>query len=181
MILRSERKTQTRDNILKAASKLFRKNGYHATGVDAVMKEAGLTPGGFYAHFRSKQQLLQKSLESAQGQLRQMWKEMGARHFLGIYLSPQHRDHPEKGCILATLGPELLREDKASRQMIGNQLENFSQIFSERLSQSSENEALLLAASAMGALQLSRHLGSSPESDEFLNFAAQRLGEIYLK
>src|SRR5437764_10554084 len=102
-------KEQTRVKILRAAGKVFRRLGYHAAGVDKVMEEAGLTAGGFYAHFDSKQELLAEALTCAGA-------EAGRRHaaaleglsggewleaFLGRYLSVEHRGKWEEGCPLA--------------------------------------------------------------------------------
>ncbi len=116
----ANRKEKTRGRILGAAGRVFRRQGYRASGVDAVMAEAGLTAGGFYAHFDSKQALLAEALEHAAA-------EVGDRHavaienlsgrewveaFLGRYLNLEHCRKIEEGCPLAALVSEVARADE---------------------------------------------------------------------
>jgi len=110
--------SQTRERILDAASQAFRETGVTATGIDAVMARAGLTHGGFYAHFSSKAELVQATLSAtAENQARNhVFAEVA--HLRGrelltasidTYLSVWHRDHPGHGCSIPTLGAELPR------------------------------------------------------------------------
>src|SRR5580700_8650326 len=92
-------KEQTRAKILQAAGKVFRREGYHAAGVDKVMEEAGLTAGGFYAHFGSKEALLAEALAPAAAEagvprdkdLEGITGRAWAEAFVERYLSPSHR------------------------------------------------------------------------------------------
>lgn len=115
-------KEATRATILRAAAGLFRRDGYHATGVDAVMAAAGLTAGGFYAHFRSKADLLANVLAS--GKDLPMWRGLETSGLAGAdwlramidgYLSATHRDGPAEGCLLPALAAEVGRGDPATR------------------------------------------------------------------
>jgi TetR/AcrR family transcriptional regulator, transcriptional repressor for nem operon len=107
-------KERTRARILEAARRVFQREGYEATGVDRVMEEAGLTAGGFYAHFASKQALLVEALAHAAvrtGEIREGWVagESGpskAGAFIDHYLSDRHRRGAEEGCPLAALVSE---------------------------------------------------------------------------
>src|SRR5271167_3122452 len=107
----ADRKQQTSQRILESASSLFRKNGYEATGIDAIMEYAGLTAGAFYAHFRSKEDLLAHSLESAFGESGAQWSRRlenlegrdWIRKFTSAYLSKAHRDNPDQGCPMPAL------------------------------------------------------------------------------
>jgi TetR/AcrR family transcriptional repressor of nem operon len=113
----SDRRTVSRTRILEAAAHAFRANGYAATGVDAVMSAAGLTHGGFYAHFRSKAAMLAATMHH----LRQPRHLPVVTAIAGLagralvaaaidcYLTKRHRDHPEDGCPIPTLGAELPR------------------------------------------------------------------------
>lgn len=107
---------ETRARIVAAAAAAFRRHGYAATGVDAVMADAGLTHGGFYAHFASKRALLQAALAHAPGnRIYQQVAHLQGAAFLAAaidaYLSRRHRDHPDEGCPIPTLGAELPRLD----------------------------------------------------------------------
>jgi TetR/AcrR family transcriptional regulator, transcriptional repressor for nem operon len=116
-----EHKEKTRARILAAAGRLFRRLGYHAAGVDKVMEEAGLTAGGFYAHFDSKQALLAEAIEhigAESDERRAVWTgELSGREwahaFLGGYFSKDHRCQIEAGCPLAALLSDISRADDA--------------------------------------------------------------------
>jgi TetR/AcrR family transcriptional regulator, transcriptional repressor for nem operon len=113
----SGHKEQTRAKILQAAGKVFRRQGYHAAGVDKVMEEAGLTAGGFYAHFGSKEALLAETLAPAAAetgawrdqQLEGMTGRAWVEAFVDRYLSPSHRSKAEDGCPLPALVSEIAR------------------------------------------------------------------------
>ena len=121
-----EHKEKTRTRILAAAGRVFRRLGYHAAGVDAVMAEAGLTAGGFYAHFDSKQALLAEAIEYVRAEScerRASWTgDRSGREwiegFLGGYLSNGHRRRIENGCPLAALLSEVSRADDEAKAML---------------------------------------------------------------
>jgi TetR/AcrR family transcriptional regulator, transcriptional repressor for nem operon len=113
----NERKSETRGRILAAAGTLFRRRGIDAVGVDAVMHEAGLTHGGFYVHFPSKEALAAEVCADQLARSAARWAEIAetegreealARIVAG-YLSEEHLASPERGCIVPVLGPELAR------------------------------------------------------------------------
>ena len=112
-------KEKTRARILEAAGRVFRRHGYHSAGVDKVMEEAGLTAGGFYAHFESKQALLAEALTCADAEIAAL-REAGLEGlpagewfdaFLERYLSMEHRRKLDEGCPLAALISEISRAD----------------------------------------------------------------------
>ena len=111
-----EEAAQTRRQIVEAASSEFRKNGIVATGLNDLMKAAGLTHGGFYKHFASKDQLVAEATVAA---LDSIIEELAAQptvnSAVAAYLSTRHRDSPASGCPLAALGGELARSDKRAR------------------------------------------------------------------
>ena len=120
----ADRKEKTRAKILEAAGRVFRREGYHAAGVDKVMAEAGMTAGGFYAHFESKQALLAEALESAAAETGK--RSMATTEcltgrdwvvaFLEHYLNREHCRQLENGCPLAALVSEVARADESVKQ-----------------------------------------------------------------
>src|SRR5262245_26931037 len=119
-----EHKRNTRQRIVQAAAAAFRVGGVSDVRVEQVMKRAGLTHGGFYAHFSSKNELLREALDEASRQtleqLSQSLADLPAADRLqavaDAYLSPEHAAHPEMGCPLAALGPEIARAGGATER-----------------------------------------------------------------
>src|SRR6516225_3680833 len=133
MRYRPEHKIETHQTIVKDASRRVRTEGLNGTAVAAVMRDAGLTHGGFYKHFASKDDLLVESLKEAFREIEETlvraaeqappgeaWKAI-----VKTYLSPEMCEHPQHGCPLATLGPELARVDKRMKAQIVAELVNY--------------------------------------------------------
>jgi TetR/AcrR family transcriptional regulator, transcriptional repressor for nem operon len=125
-----EHKVEVHRKILKDAARRVRAEGITGTAVVSVMRDAGLTHGGFYKHFGSKDELLTKSLSEAfrevadhlaqaaeKSQPATAWKAV-----VKAYLSPEHCDHAECGCPLAALAPELARASPAMKTPIRGEL-----------------------------------------------------------
>ena len=118
------RKQRTRERILASAGRVFRRKGYAGSGVDELMREAGLTHGGFYAHFASKEALFAETVARALGQtVELMEKEAGdlegvawLRGAVRRYLSRAHLEAVEEGCPMPTLVSELGRAGDAPRE-----------------------------------------------------------------
>jgi TetR/AcrR family transcriptional repressor of nem operon len=113
---------QNRERILAEAARLFRERGLEQVGVADVMKAAGLTHGGFYGHFKSKDDLLAQAAGEASRQGGELWRTLGNGKGQGaldairdFYLSPGHCDDPGSGCVVAALGSELARQPAAVR------------------------------------------------------------------
>ena len=179
-------KQQTHRQILAAAGARFRAQGYAAVGVDEVMRAAGLTPGGFYAHFRSKRALLAEALGASFVRTREglvagldgltgppMLRAVAAR-----YLSRAHRDAPEGGCPLPALAAEVARSGAASRRALQRHLEELVAGLAPRTPAAPglppEDRVLATAALFAGALQLARAVPDAALSDRILR-AARRL------
>src|SRR5690242_13243327 len=117
MRARDERKAETRERIVDAAGALFRQHGIDAVGVDAIMHAAGLTHGGFYAHFASKEALVSEVSAASLARAAARWERISQeeesadalRRIVGSYLDPAHVAAVQQGCVLATLGPEVAR------------------------------------------------------------------------
>lgn len=109
-----QEKAKTHDRIIDVAAKLFRENGIEATGIADIMKEAGLTHGGFYRHFQSKDALVVEaigravstSLEKLRSATNKQTRTKALLEYVDLYLSDEHVLNPGKGCPLAALGSE---------------------------------------------------------------------------
>ncbi len=164
----ADRKEKTRARILGAAGKVFRREGYHGAGVDDVMAEAGLTAGGFYAHFDSKQSLLAEALEHAAAQAGERLVPSSERlsgrdwveAFLGRYLSPEHCRGVEDGCPLAALVSEVARADGPVKERFEALVRGMvSELTSHAIPGGcarSEDGALVALAICVGGLGLAR-------------------------
>src|ERR1700761_9594037 len=121
-----EHKAETHQKIVQDASRRVRAEGLTGAAVSAVMRDAGLTHGGFYKHFGSKDDLLLESLREAFREIEQTLARASEqvlpgdvwRAIVKTYLSPELCDHPERGCPLAALAPELARADKRMKPQI---------------------------------------------------------------
>lgn len=177
-----ERKAQTRQKILENAGRLFRGQGFAATGIQGLMAESELTVGGFYAHFESKEALFaevfQRSLLQTRAMLLSGLEDTHGFSFVAEvarrYLSRVHRDHPAEGCALPTLAPELARqsdETKADFERLFRQIvDDFEPHLPDRPSTglTRRDRALALAALLVGGLTLSRAVKSKELSDRIL-------------
>jgi TetR/AcrR family transcriptional repressor of nem operon len=116
-----ERKADSRQRIIDAAGTLFRQHGIDAVGVDAIMHAAGLTHGGFYGHFPSKEALVAEVSAAALARSAERWERISQgddpaaalQRIVGPYLDPAHVAAVETGCVLTTLGPEVARRPEA--------------------------------------------------------------------
>ncbi|HTO99667.1 MAG TPA: helix-turn-helix domain-containing protein [Myxococcales bacterium] len=181
-----DHKQQTRKRILAAASGRFRARGYAATGVDEVMSAAGLTPGGFYGHFRSKEELLREALGAALEQTRSgllagldgVEGPALLRAVVGRYLSRTHRDDPAGGCPVPALAAELAREGAGLKRNLETYLEAIVVAMAPRIPAapglSPEDRVLATTALLAGALLLSRAVQDEELSGRILR-AARRL------
>ena len=172
-----DHKEKTRAKILESAATVFRRQGYHATGVDKVMEEAGLTAGGFYAHFPSKDALLAEALEhyAAKGSntLERGLEDASDREWVrGIvdrYLGDSHRRRPETGCPIPSLAPEVGRAGKAPRQaferLVGSLI---AKIAAHLPPEDAEERAIAITALCVGGMALARAVHDPGYSDRIL-------------
>ena len=169
------RREQTRAKILRAAGKVFRRQGYHAAGVDKVMEEAGLTAGGFYAHFASKEALLAETLApTAAGDPRgepiehltgRAWAEAFVEH----YLSPAHLVNAEDGCPLPPLVSEVARADgsvKAGFEAIVGSLA--TRLHDQAGGNVSEDRALAVLSLCIGGIGVARAVQDRALAEQIL-------------
>src|SRR5260370_1802078 len=125
-----DHKARTHRRILKNAARRFRAEGLNGPGVATVMKASGLTVGGFYEHFRSKDDLLIQAVEEGFAEFREkvfdaLKNVPPADRWRGIvrwYLSPEHCDHSATGCPIAALAPEIARAAPAVRKRVAQMM-----------------------------------------------------------
>jgi len=187
MRYRAGHKAGTRRRIVEATAWALRARGLAGVGVADLMREAGLTHGGFYSHFDSKDTLVAEAVglagEESARNLHRIIDRAGRRSawadIVAAYLSPAHRDRPDRGCALAALGPELARESAGARRAIAAQLETLLDLLAEhvpaRRGTSRRREAMVRLAGLVGALILSRIAGDRALSDAILASARHRL------
>jgi TetR/AcrR family transcriptional repressor of nem operon len=175
----ADHKQRTSERIVRAAAALFRKRGYTATGIDAVMAAADLTAGAFYAHFRSKENLLAEALGAAFRESRSHWPERPkglrgrpwVREFASLYLSKGHRDTPDRGCPMPALAPEIARMGGKSRGEFERHLRGLVDTVGKQVNSASPDRHRAISAIALciGGLMLSRAVKDQAFSHEILN------------
>jgi TetR/AcrR family transcriptional regulator, transcriptional repressor for nem operon len=170
---------ENRERILDVATKLFRERGIDGIGVDDLMKAAGLTHGGFYGHFKSKEDLVAQACARAVTRMRQNWTNV-IDHATGdplealadTYLTAKHRDGAGRGCPMAALGPEIARQGPMVRHAFTDELRPFldylSRIVQGDSSSLRRQKALATYASLVGALVVSRAVDDTSLSNEIL-------------
>lgn len=163
----ADHKERTHARIVETASRLFKQGGYEGVGVDSVMKAAGLTPGGFYAHFPSKEVLLAETLPVALGRMRH-WLLRGLEGERGLswlrqvvrrYLSRTHRDAVADGCPMPALTPEVARASALARETFEAQLRDLVAEFEARMPRTlgpPRDRALATIALFVGGVTLAR-------------------------
>lgn len=180
------RKDISHERIVAAAARAIRRGGFQGVGVADIMKEAGLTHGGFYAHFRSRDALLTEALERAgrdtEAHVRHGVNQRRARGasplraLVEAYLSDRHLTEIETGCAVAALASEMPRQTdevrEASAQRVRDMLAGVRRALPE---DAAAQSAAAVASQMVGALQLARALGDNSEGRALLKAARQML------
>lgn len=167
------RKQLTHDRILDTAARAMRSSGFYGVGVADVMKQAGLTHGGFYAHFPSRDALLVEALDRAGGHSRERLQRSiaagearGASRFRALvesYLSDRHLKSPESGCPVAALASEMPRQSDEVRRAAAARVKSLLAFVGETLPAGRGQDAAVVASQLVGALQLARALGDNAQ------------------
>jgi TetR/AcrR family transcriptional repressor of nem operon len=159
---------RTRERIVEAAALEFRRNGIAGTGLADLMAAAGLTHGGFYRHFESKDQLVAEACAAAMDSgtkisaaaLSHHSKRNGLEAFAANYLSKRHRDDRSGGCPFAALGSELVRADENTRTVVTEGLLKYVDLIASQLEgmrpDAAKRRALAAVSMMVGALILAR-------------------------
>ena len=176
-----EEAVQTRKRIVTAASKAFRKNGVVPTGLNELMRAAGLTHGGFYKHFESKGQLVAEACAEAVDVLIEMLTAAGPAA-AATYLSDWHRDNPGEGCPLAAIGSELGRADAKTRAAATDGFQRLVEIaagqFDTLAPRAARRRALVAVATMIGAVTMARVVTDPALSAEILDEARESVSEV---
>ena len=175
--------SETRQRIVEAASIEFRKHGIGGTGLSGLMSAAGLTHGGFYRHFASKDQVVAEACGAAVdglvSELEEVADDGGFEAIVAHYLSVHHRDALEQSCPYAALGSELVRSNEQVKEVATQGLERVIELLAaQSASEKSESErarALVTMCTMMGALTLSRMASRADLSAEILETAVSHL------
>jgi TetR/AcrR family transcriptional repressor of nem operon len=174
-----EQMAVNRQRLLDIASRRFRERGFDGVSVAEVMQEAGLTHGGFYGHFASKEALAAEAATHALMQTANRWKTTlenrgmdGLERIVDAYLSQRHLDAPGTGCAIAALGPELARQPEPVRTAFAAELEHLIDALAGFLPGANAAErrsrALPLMAQMVGAIVLARAFGRGVLATEIL-------------
>jgi TetR/AcrR family transcriptional repressor of nem operon len=154
-------KAQTHQRIIKEASVRFRRDGIGATGLQPLMKALNLTHGGFYAHFKSKDELVEKALQAAAAELdvhcaTLFSQEQPLEAFIDSYLSEWHQVTPDHGCPLPTMSSELGLRGQHSPTTDAVLEARLNQIEAALGTENADEQSLVLISTLVGALVLAR-------------------------
>lgn len=174
-----EEAAQTRTRIVAAASCEFREKGIVATGLNDLMKAAGLTHGGFYKHFESKDQLVAEACADAvRAVIEKLEAQPTIKAAVAAYLSIRHRDNPASGCPLAGIGSELARSDTKTREAATDGFERLVKVLAGKSGTEDARRRALVAVSTMiGAMMMSRIVNDPKLSKEILSEVEKSLTE----
>ncbi|WP_437884477.1 TetR/AcrR family transcriptional regulator [Pseudomonas sp. LRF_L74] len=173
-----DHKAKTHQRIIEEAARLFRQKGVGATGLQPLMKTLGLTHGGFYAHFKSKDELVETALRYSADQAgTSFFKDAPLAEYIHSYLSATHREDAGTGCPLTTLSVELGQRGTPSPvtdEMIDKRL----QAIEKRLDcDNADEQSVLMLCAMVGALMLSRSVNDKGLSDRLLQTTRDALME----
>lgn len=172
------RKSDSRQRIVDAAGSLFRQYGIDGVGVDAIMHAAGLTHGGFYGHFASKEALVAEVCSGALARSAAHWERIShdgepaeaLRQIVGPYLDPAHAAAVRSGCVLATLGPEVARRPEA-RAGMANSVRAMLAALERCMPDAPQGEAEAALSVMVGAVVLARLTDDRAMAEGFLDAA----------
>ena len=175
-----DHKAQTFQKIVKEASARFRRDGIGATGLQPLMKALGLTHGGFYAHFKSKDELVETALRDAADESAARASETFAQPnplaaFIDRYLSKAHRENPARGCPLPTMSAELGQRGEPSAITDEGVQRHLARLASALDGPDVDEKSVMMLSSMVGALMLSRSVKNPELSDRILDTVRETL------
>jgi TetR/AcrR family transcriptional repressor of nem operon len=175
-----EHKAETHERIVKQASVRLRERGAHGIGVADLMKEVGLTHGGFYAHFDSREALVIEAFGYAMDRGYERWRKIAEETppekrlatIVDSYLTASHRDDPGRGCAVPSLGAEIARESPKTRKAFAAKLERMIDMIADQIPdvppKAARKQAMAMLATMMGTVVMARITGNGEFSDEIL-------------
>jgi TetR/AcrR family transcriptional repressor of nem operon len=182
-----EQAAANRGRIVDVAGTLFRQHGFNGIGVADIMKAAGLTHGGFYGHFPSKEELAAEACAAVL--MEPAWAERlaGSPHptlkaVVRKYLTPRHRNDPAHGCLLAALGSDVARQPRSVRRAftegVKARVDALRALLPGRSDAARRKKAVATLAGIVGALILSRAVDDPTLSEEILDAATATFGHV---
>jgi TetR/AcrR family transcriptional regulator, transcriptional repressor for nem operon len=177
---------ETRERIVKAASEEFRRNGVERTGLAEVMAAAGMTHGGFYKHFASKEEVVAEAIASSIDTMLASWRDgsaaetpgQGLQSVISAYLSPAHRQDRACGCPFAALANDMARSEGPIRAATTEGFARLVDVVAAQLPMSraaARKEALWILTSMVGAILMARVVDDPATSDTILREARKHL------
>lgn len=184
MKVNREKMAEHREQIITAAARRFRENGFDSVSVADIMKEVGLTHGGFYGHFASKDELVALASLRAMTEAIARWQKVvdeapGDRldTLVHSYLSLRHHNHPETGCLLAALGTELSRQPAAVKEAVTSgqrkMLDFLGGIAPGKTKAQRRRQAVIALAAMVGGMTLARGTSDPQLRQEILDTVAK--------
>jgi TetR/AcrR family transcriptional repressor of nem operon len=171
-----EHKTRTRERIVRNAARKFRAEGLSGPGLARVMKASGLTVGGFYKHFQSKDELLSdaiaqgfsESSEKIRSSLQNMPREDRWKEIVRLYLSPEHCDRPDTGCPVAALATEIARAKFSVRKRIVGLMREWVEFMPGVSATERERNFFVIFSAMAGAVSIARILTEPADRQKVL-------------
>jgi TetR/AcrR family transcriptional repressor of nem operon len=185
-------KAKTHERIVAIASKRFREEGLAGIGIADLMKDAGLTVGGFYKHFKSRDALVAEAVGSAL----ELWKHqvdaaasggppVTYESLVDEYLSEAHRNHPGTGCPVSALAGDLARTDRRTRALVSRKIRDNIELLATLIRNTNKTDrgsaraqAVLTYCALVGAIGMARAVSDEELSREILKTAALRLKNL---
>jgi TetR/AcrR family transcriptional repressor of nem operon len=177
-----EQAAENRARVIEVAGRLFREKGFDGVGVADIMRGAGLTHGGFYGQFASKDDLAAQACAQTLDRSVARWRRLATGEdplaaIVASYLAPNHRNAPGTGCALSALSADAVRRPDAVRSVFTQALQSFAGILTRLAPGASRaarrRKALATMAGLVGAVILSRAVNDPDLSDEMLKAAAK--------
>lgn len=178
-----DHKEKTRQNVLAETATAIKESGLDSLGVGSLMARAGLTHGAFYAHFKSKDELVSEALVSTFNEVRARLETEAQNEadetaklssLIRQYLSTGHRDNPSLGCALGCLGSEIARLTPEHKERFAAEVEDWLKAYSQHAGD--KRIGYVVACSLIGAIQLSRLFDNQTKSEDVLETTKQGLG-----
>lgn len=186
-----EQAEKNRSKVVDVASRMFRGRGFDGVGIADIMSAAGLTHGGFYGQFASKQQLAAEASRAAMARTFRRWQTVLAesagapmRAVAAFYLTPTHRDNPETGCAFAALAADAARAGPKVKAVFETGITEQADLIQAALMAqgmkkgAARMQALASLATLVGALALSRAVNDTDFSAEILAAASKRVASV---
>jgi TetR/AcrR family transcriptional repressor of nem operon len=178
-----EQAAENRERIVETAARMFRENGFDNVSVDAIMNAAGLTHGGFYGHFESKEALVEEAVERAlERGVRKQSRHTNLGGLVSDYLSERHCADRANGCAITALGSDIVRQGKGVRcgltTHVRAQLDRFTRLLKGGTARSKRRRAITSLAGMVGGLTLARAVDDPALSKEILAATRDAFGQV---